>query len=81
MTRRGKFFVMRLSDGAILRRREIYDAEPAFKDWWFYGYNAWDRHGRFYFASFKSLSKSTGTRLVAIDPARFLAATTPASGR
>lgn len=75
MTRYGSMFVMQLSDGRIVRQLDFRSVEPGFADWQFYGHNAWDKFGRFYFAAFKPLaSKSPGVRLVAIDPARFLAA-------
>jgi len=75
LTKRGKFFEMRLSDGRILRKLDFPAVEPAFAGWWYYGHNAWDQFGRFYLAAFKPLTKSTGVRLLAVDPARFLAAT------
>ena len=79
LTRRGKLFEMDLNSGAILRKIDFYVAEPGFKAWYAYGHDAWDAHGRFYFAAFKSLSTSTGVRLVAMDPQRFLAAASGAT--
>jgi hypothetical protein len=74
MTRRGKFFVTDLGSGRVVRRLDFHLADPALAGRWFYGHDAWDRHGRFHFASFKQLAELTGVRLVAFDPARFLAA-------
>ena len=79
LTRRGKLFEMDLNSGAILRKIDFYVAEPGFKTWYAYGHDAWDAHGRFYFTAFKSLSTSTGVRLVAMDPQRFLAAASGAT--
>ena len=74
MTRRGHFFVLDLVSGQIVHHLDFYRLEPAFSGWYAYGHNAWDARGRFYFAAFKGLRVSTGVRLVAIDPKRFLAA-------
>lgn len=75
LARRGQFFEFDIPSGVATLITNLYQAEPSFKDLDFYGFNAWDSNGRFYFAAFpKTGFTPKNTKLVAIDPARFLAA-------
>jgi hypothetical protein len=70
----GRFFAMDLPSGRISRHLDLFALEPSLRGLQLYGYDAWDRQGRFYFAAFGRPSAAFDARLVAIDPARFLAA-------
>ena len=81
LARRGNLFEFDLTSGAAKQVANLYTLEPAFKDYDFYGSNAWDTKGRFYFTAFpKPGVTPKNTRLVAIDPTRFVAAV-EAAGR
>jgi hypothetical protein len=74
LTIQGDFFVMDLPSGRISRRLDLFALEPSLRGLQLYGHDAWDRHGRFYFAAFGRPWAGFDTLLVAIDPARLLAA-------
>jgi hypothetical protein len=75
IARRGAFFEFDLATGAATLRGNVWAAEPALRGLDFYGDSAWDLLGRFYFAAQpKELTSPGRSRLVAIDPARFISA-------
>ncbi len=74
LARRGQLFEFDLASGAAKPIVNLYLHEPALKNLDLYGSNAWDAKGRFYFTAFpKPGFTPKNTKLVAIDPARFLA--------
>jgi hypothetical protein len=74
LTDKGRFFVMDLPTGRISRQLDLFALEPSLRGLQLYGHDAWDEHGRFYFAAFGRPWASFDARLVAIAPARLLAA-------
>ena len=75
LTTKGRFFVMDLQTGGIISRLDFFELEPSCKGLQLYGFDAWDRNGRFYFTAFGRPEVSSNARLVAIDPDRLVAAT------
>lgn len=74
LARRGQLFEFDLTSGVAKPVVNLYTHEPALKDLDLYGSNAWDARGRFYFTAFpKPGFARKNTKLVAIDPVRFLA--------
>jgi hypothetical protein len=76
VARRGAILVLDLATGRAELKGNLWELEPTLAGQDFFGNSAWDKHGRFYFAAYpKSFSGpiTERTRLVAIDPARFLA--------
>lgn len=72
IARRGAFFEFDLINRTRKLRGNLYQLEPALKNLDFYGSNAWDKYGRFYFLSFpKEGAPVKNTKLIAIDPKRF----------
>jgi hypothetical protein len=75
VTTRGHLFEFDLGAGRVVARLDLRDLEPFVKDHPFlYGFDAWDRAGRFYFVAFGPPDAATNARLVAIDPDRLFAA-------
>lgn len=76
VARRGAILALDLATGRAELKGNLWELEPALAGQDFFGNSAWDKHGRFYFAAYpKSFSGpiTERTRLVAIDPGRFLA--------
>jgi hypothetical protein len=74
LTTEGRFYVMDLPSGRVSRQLDLFALEPSLRGLQLYGHDAWDGHGRFYFAAFGRPWAWFDARLVAIDPARLLAA-------
>jgi hypothetical protein len=67
--RKGHLLEFNLSLKTAAQIANLYQREPGLLDHDFYGFAAWDRYGRFYFAAFPRPGKPGGNaRLVAIDP-------------
>ncbi len=74
LARRGQFFEFDVASGTAKPIVNLYTREPKLLNHDFYGYNAWDAKGRFYFTAFpKPGFTPQNTKLVAIDPAQFVA--------
>ena len=75
VARRGAFVEFDLITGVAALRGNLYALEPALAGLDFFGNSAWDANGRFYFAAFPKLLTDPGrSKLVAIDPWRFVPA-------
>ncbi|MEK0084178.1 hypothetical protein [Benzoatithermus flavus] len=74
MNKSGAVVEFDLGQGRVTRRANLFRLEPRFANMWLYGYDAWDAHGRFYFAAFGKPAAPTRVSLVAIDPERFFRA-------
>ena len=75
IARRGAFFEFDLVAGQATSLGNLGTLEPWLAGLDYFGNDAWDGHGRFYFAAFpKEFTDPGRVRLVAIDPARFLPA-------
>ena len=67
-------FEFDLDAGRVRRSLDLGDREPLLRGSEFlYGFDAWDKGGRFYFAAFGRPETGVNVRLVAIDPAWLLA--------
>lgn len=76
LARRGAFFEFDLETGRATSLGNLGTLEPWLAGLDYFGNTAWDGRGRFYFAAFpKNYTAPGRTKLVAIDPARFLPAT------
>jgi hypothetical protein len=60
--------------GQVVSRLDFFTLEPSGRGLQLYGFDAWDGHGRFYFAAFGRPGAPFNARLVAIDPDRLIAA-------
>lgn len=81
MNKSGAFVEFDLQRGRVTRRANLFRLEPRFARMWLYGYDAWDRFGRFYFAAFGKPAAPSRANLVAIDPVRFFRAAAAAEAR
>jgi hypothetical protein len=74
MNKAGAFVAFDLTQRRVVQRADLFRQEPRFKGMWLYGFDAWDRYGRFYLAAFGKTATPTRVHLVAIDPERFFEA-------
>lgn len=75
IARRGAFFEFDLNTRRATLLGNLGTLEPELAGLDYYGNHAWDGRGRFYFAAYpKDFTGPGRSRLVAIDPARFLPA-------
>lgn len=75
LSRRGYFFSFNLITGVSTKIGFMGNLEPSLAQLDFYGFDAWDKYGRFYFTAFEQKDpRLNNVKLVAIDPARFIAA-------
>ena len=70
ITRHGMLFRMNLTTGKATGPLDLAALDTSFKGLQFYGFNAWDTFGRFYFGVFGQPDAKRNSRLVAIDPAQ-----------
>jgi hypothetical protein len=70
ITGHGLMFRMNLATGKATGPVDLTKLDASFKGQQFYGFDAWDKFGRFYFAAFGTPTAKQNSRLVAIDPSQ-----------